>query len=120
MVKYGKYTLAKFANFVYFLLRTEKPCHIGQNLPEAVRRAHYKNVQNLQTLQAHIFHIVQYFANKLRNFEMLFLAAVTDFVLGAKMKIRFRRGYGPLKRMRFRPWFSHHVSWLEKLKTLRQ
>ena len=37
---------------------------------------------NLQTLQAYIFHVLQYSATKLgsfTNFDMLFLAAVKDF-----------------------------------------
>ena len=55
----------------------------------------YKNIQNLQTLQAYIFRILQYFATKLgnfTNFKMLFLAVVNDFAFFAKMKIQFKRG----------------------------
>ena len=39
----------------------------------------YKSIQNLQTLQGYIFHILQHFATKLCNFtyfSMLFLAVV--------------------------------------------
>ena len=54
-----------------------------------------KVVQNLQTSQAYIFRILQYFATKLgnfTNFNMLFLAVVKDFDFFAKMKIQFKRG----------------------------
>ena len=42
-------------------------------------RMQYKSIQNLQTLQGHIFRILQHFATKLCNFthfSMLFLAVV--------------------------------------------
>ena len=54
-----------------------------------------KNIQNLQTSQAYIFHILQSFATKLgnfTNFKMLFLAVVKYFAFFAKMKIQFKRG----------------------------
>ena len=54
-----------------------------------------ESIQNLQTLQAYIFHVLQYFATKLgsfTNFNMLFLAVVKDFDFFAKMKIQFKRG----------------------------
>ena len=49
----------------------------------------------MQTLQAYIFNVLQYFATKLgnfTNFNMLFLAAVKDFDFFAKMNIQFKRG----------------------------
>ena len=52
-------------------------------------------MQNLQTSQAFIFHVLQHFATKLgnfTNFNMLFLAVVKDFDFFAKMKIQFKRG----------------------------
>ena len=54
-----------------------------------------ESIQNLQTLQAYIFHVLQYFATKLgsfTNFNMFFLAVVKDFDFFAKMKIQFKRG----------------------------
>jgi hypothetical protein len=53
VVKCGKYSLAKFANFV---LRAEIATFFGPN------------VQNLQTLQGYIFRILEHFATKLCNF----------------------------------------------------
>jgi hypothetical protein len=76
VVKCGKYSLAKFANFVYFCIACAGNCyHIwaesGSNF-----RTQYKSIQNLQ---GYIFRISQHFATKLCNFtrfSMLFLAVV--------------------------------------------
>ena len=49
----------------------------------------------LQTSQAYIFRILQYFATKLcnfPNFEMFFLAVVKDFAFFENIKIQFKRG----------------------------
>jgi hypothetical protein len=78
-VKCGKYSLAKFANFVYFCIACRNCYHTwaenGSNF-----RTQYKSIQNLQTLHGYIFRILQHFATKLlcncTHFSMLFLAVV--------------------------------------------
>jgi hypothetical protein len=78
VVKCGKYSLAKFANFVYFLRAEIATTFViwaenGSNF-----RTQYKSIQNLQTLQGYIFRILQHVATKLCNFthfSMLFLAS---------------------------------------------
>ena len=89
-VKYGKYTLATFANFVYFCITHGKALpQNGRISPEVV------HIQNLQTLQAYILRILQFFATKLgnfTNFKMLFLAVLKDFAFFANLKIQFKRG----------------------------
>jgi hypothetical protein len=78
VVKCGKYSLAKFTNFVYFCIACGNCCHIWAENGSRFRTQH-KSIQNLQTLQGYIFRILQNFATKLCNsthFSMLFLAAV--------------------------------------------
>ena len=56
---------------------------------------YHKMAKIHQTLQAYIFHVLQYFATKLgnfTNFDTLFLVLVKDFDFFAKMKIQFKRG----------------------------
>jgi hypothetical protein len=68
IAKCGKYSLAKFANFVYFcILRAEIATTIGSENGSNFR-AQYKSTQNLRTLQGYIFRILQHFATKLCNF----------------------------------------------------
>ena len=84
--------VCKFCTLLYYAYPQN-----GRNSPE-VRPFCGKrntNIQNLQTLQAYIFHVLQYFVTKLgsfTNFNMLFLASVKDFDFFAKMKIQFKRG----------------------------
>ena len=56
----------------------------------SIFRAYYKNIQNLQSSQAYIFHILQRFATKLfnfTNFRMLFNAVVINFPISTFFKI---------------------------------
>ena len=109
-MKYGKYTLAKFASFVYFALRTEKRYHkmveihrkcifppFCNDFVVTLFRAYviqkYTKFANFASV--YFFRILQHFATKLGNFtdfKMLFLAVVKGFILFAKMKIQFKRG----------------------------
>ena len=71
VVKYGKYSLAKFANFNYI-------CKTPQKLATFVIILY----KNLQTSKGYIFHVFTRFATKLCNFtnlKMLFLTAVIYF-----------------------------------------
>ena len=73
VIKCGKYSLAKFENFVFVCITCGNCYHAnacGNNF-----RTQYKSIQNLQTLQGYIFRILQHFATKLCNFthfSMLF------------------------------------------------
>jgi hypothetical protein len=78
--KMRKYSLAKFATFVYFCIACGNCYHTwaenGSNF-----RTQYKSIQNLQTLQGYIFCILQHFATKLctfTHFSMLFLSSCSD------------------------------------------
>ena len=73
-VKYGKYTLARFAKFVIFVLRRPKFTGSGKAFPCVIPR--YKKFADIE---ADIFRILPHFATKLGNFtnlNMLFAAVV--------------------------------------------
>ena len=56
----------------------------------SIFRAWYKNIQNLQSSQAYIFHILQRFATKhcnFTNFRMLFNAVIINFPISTFFKI---------------------------------
>jgi hypothetical protein len=75
VVKCGKYSLAKSANFV---LRAEIDITFGPKMV-AISARNTKSIQSLQILQGYIFRILQHVATKLCNFthfSMLFLAVV--------------------------------------------
>ena len=74
IVKYGKYNLAKFANFVFICITCGK-AYIFRQISVQI-------YTNFQTSQGCIFRVLQHFTTKLcnvTNFEMLFLAVLIDF-----------------------------------------
>ena len=75
-----------FANFLYLCITREKALphfHIVVTL----FCFQYKSVQNLQTLQDYIFHIVQYFATKLHNFTKFRKLFPTVLKLFSNLKV---------------------------------
>ena len=83
VVKRGKCSPTKFSNFVVICITRGNLHHIWAE-SGAISRPQYKLIQNLQILLGYIFLILQHFAAKLcnfTNFNMLFLAVLTDFVL---------------------------------------
>ena len=84
--KMSKYSNLKFANFVYFCITREKALphfHIVVRL----FRPLYKNIQNSQTLQDYIFHILQFFATKLHNFTKFRKLFPTVLELFSNLKV---------------------------------
>ena len=82
-MKLGKYSLVKFANFVYVCITHGKSYHFLWQFQLKNFRHVIQNIQNLQTLQDYISHILQQFAAKLcnsTNFKTFFLTVVKDFV----------------------------------------
>jgi hypothetical protein len=77
VVKYGKYSLAKFAYFVYmFVLRAEIVTIFERKMVTISARN--------TTLQGYIFQVLYHFATKFCNFTnfiMFFLAVVFDSLL---------------------------------------
>jgi hypothetical protein len=75
VVKCGKYSLAKFVNFVYFCIACGNCYYFRPKLNVVGISAHntkfanFASIQNLRTLQGYIFHILQHFTTKLCNFN---------------------------------------------------
>jgi hypothetical protein len=87
VVKWGKYSPVKFANFVYLALRAEQITIFETKVVIFT----YKYIQNLLTSRGYIFFILQHLATNLCSFthsRTLFLAVVLDFVLLALIKIQ--------------------------------
>ncbi len=72
----------KFANFVYFCIVHRKLMPISRKKCQFFM--HNTKIQNLQTSQGSIFHILQHFTTKLFNFtkfKMSFNAVVMNFTI---------------------------------------
>ena len=82
--------------------------------------ASYKGIQNSQTLQGYIFHILEYFATKLdicMKFRMLFSAVLINFP-NSKVCLIGEMGNGPLTiRLRARDFYAAIVDIRAKLET---
>ena len=79
VVKYGKYSLAKFANFVCISITQRNSYQFRGNLTSKMVTFY---IQNLETSQGYIFRILQHFATNFCN-STNFLAVVKDFVFFA-------------------------------------
>ena len=78
--------ICKFCILLYYARKTDTT--IEKTV--SIFRTQYKSIQNLPTLQDHIFHILQHFATKLCNFtkfRMLFNAVVMIFTILIFLKI---------------------------------
>ena len=78
--------IRKFCILLYYARKTDTT--IEKTV--SIFRPKYKSIQNLQTLQGHIFHILQHFATKLcgfTKFRMLFNAVVMNFTISKFLKI---------------------------------
>ena len=69
IVKCGKYSPVKFANFVYFCITHGKALPLCGNVV-TLFPAQYNSIQNSETLHYYIFDIFQYFITKLHNFTV--------------------------------------------------
>ena len=85
-VKCGKYSPVKFANFVYFRITDGKALPLCGNVV-TLFPAQYKSIQNSQTLNYHIFDILQYFTTKLHNFTKFRKLLLTVLKLFSNLKV---------------------------------
>ena len=92
MVKYGKYSLAKFANFVYICITRGESRHFRGNFSSKMATffAHNTNtytgkIWKLLKVRFFVFYKISppNFAMHSTNFKILFLVVVKDFVLSA-------------------------------------
>ena len=78
--------ICKFCILLYYARKTDTT--IEKTV--SIFRTQYKRIQNLQTLQGHIFHILPHFATKHCNFtkfRMLVNAVVMNFTISIFLKI---------------------------------
>ena len=92
VVKYRKYGIAKFANFVYICITLRKSYHFPGNFSSKMVTisARSTNIQNLQTSQGYIYPILQHFTTKLCNStnpRIFFQAVLNDFILPALFRL---------------------------------
>ena len=86
IVKCGKDSPVKFANFVYFCIANGRALPLCGN-EITLFPASYKSTQNSQNLHYYIFDILQYFTTKLHNFTKFRKIFPTVLILFSKVGV---------------------------------